>query len=144
MASTAVKLGDVEDAFECVDAGGYGEIDAWVDRDSGAIFIRFPPGMAEQDPDLPDDIDTNDRYSAVPGGRDLDLGVRLVMRFAYERMPEHADTISDIFHRRGAYRRFKDFLDRQGRLEDWYDYERQAKLQALREWCEDNNIVVVE
>lgn len=144
MANATVKLGDVEHAFECVNAGGYDEINAWIDRDNGAIFIQFPPGMTDEEPEFPDDIDTNDRYVVVPGGRDLDLGTSLVMRFAHERMPEHADTISDIFHRRGAYRRFKDFLDQQDRLGDWCDYERQAKLQALREWCKDNGIAVVE
>lgn len=144
MAAPNVKLAELEDAFDCVCASQFDEIEAWVDRDTGAVLVRFPADLTGEDPELPDDLDSNDRYLPIPGQRDMDMGIHLVMQFAHERMPGHAGTISDIFRRRGAYRRFKDFLDRHDRLDDWHDYEARARRQALREWCQDNGMVLVE
>ncbi|MBV8105015.1 MAG: hypothetical protein JO223_10410 [Hyphomicrobiales bacterium] len=89
----------------------------------------------------PDDIDSDD-YIAVPGPRDLDLGSRLVMRFADDVMSDHADEIATIFSRKGAYGRFKDFLVRHGALDQWYEYEAAAREKALRAWCADNGLEV--
>lgn len=146
MTGPKVKLGELEDAFDCVCASDFDEIKAWVDRDTGAVFVRFPPEVTGEDPELPDDLDTNDRYLPIPARMDMnmDTGIHLVMGFAHEHMPEHADTISDIFRRRGAYRRFKDFLDQYDRRNDWHEHEARARRQALREWCQDNDIILVE
>ena len=64
------------------------------------------------------------------------------MRFAAERLDNHYDEIADIFSRKGAYRRFKDFLRRVGALDSWYEYESEAQERALREWCAENGIEV--
>ncbi|MGA8711624.1 MAG: hypothetical protein WB647_01230 [Roseiarcus sp.] len=78
----------------------------------------------------------------MPGPRALDLGSRLVMRFAEDVMSDHADEIAAIFSRKGAYGRFKDFLVRVGALNQWYEYEAAATEKALREWCAENGIEV--
>ena len=80
--------------------------------------------------ELPDDIDSGD-YLALPGPRDLDLGSRLVMRFADEVLSDHADEIARIFSRKGAYAWFKDFLVRLGALDKWRDYENAATEKAM-------------
>ena len=90
----------------------------------------------------PEDIGDDEKYLQLPDPRDLDLGKRLVMRFAAERLERHYDEIADIFRRKGAYRRFKDFLMRLGALERWYEFESEAKEKALREWCAENGIEV--
>jgi hypothetical protein len=41
-----------------------------------------------------------------------------------------------MFQRRGAYARFKDLLDREGLLDQWYAYETAVTERALRAWCE--------
>ncbi len=41
---------------------------------------------------------------------------------------------------RGAYRRFKDFLEQKDLLQSWYDFENQRDEEALREWARDNKI----
>jgi hypothetical protein len=33
---------------------------------------------------------------------------------------------------------------RRGVLDRWYDFQAKAEAQALREWCEDNEIEVVD
>ncbi len=58
------------------------------------------------------------------------------MDFAHEQLaPDDARRVADFFHHRGAYGRFKDLLERKNQLQHWYDYERQAKQQRLRQWC---------
>ena len=47
-----------------------------------------------------------------------------------------------IFHKRGAYARFKDLLQRKNALDRWYDFEAEATEAALREWCEINGITI--
>ena len=47
-----------------------------------------------------------------------------------------------IFRRKGAYSRYKDFLESKGVLENWYEYENERQKVALKEWCKENNIEV--
>ena len=53
--------------------------------------------------------------------------MRLHWRLRPSGASEHYDEIDAIFSRKGAYRRFKDFLARVGALERWYAYENEAK-----------------
>jgi organic hydroperoxide reductase OsmC/OhrA len=46
--------------------------------------------------------------------------------------------------RKGAYRRFKDLLDSAGLLEEWYGLEDAILEKALRDWCEENDIDMVD
>jgi hypothetical protein len=55
-----------------------------------------------------------------------------------------AGRVRDIFGRRGAYRRFKDFLETRSMLEKWYAFEEKATAEALRKWCEENGIELAE
>jgi hypothetical protein len=95
---------------------------------------------SDLDEELPEDIEDSDRYIAVPHKDDLDLGTRLVMRFAEEKWPERSETIRALFHRRGAYARFKELLLQEGRLEQWRQFEADATDRALAEWCAENGI----
>jgi hypothetical protein len=67
-----------------------------------------------------------------------------VFAFAEQVMPDHYDTVRDIFRRRGAYGRFKDFLDAKRMLERWYDFEAKAAERALRAWCQENGIELTD
>jgi hypothetical protein len=58
-------------------------------------------------------------------------------------MPQHDERVASIFSRKGAYARFKDFLDSEGALDKWRAYEEEATERALREWCEDNDIELI-
>ena len=127
-------------AFEWVSSNAGFANTAWVSRETGKIYWHTDFG--DNFEELPEDIDDAEKYVALPSPRDLDLGTRLVMRFAAERLDEHYDEIAAIFSRKGAYRRFKDFLLRLGALDDWYAYENEAKEKALREWCAENGVEV--
>ncbi len=132
------KLTELVDAFEWVSAGELFENTAYVHRESGRIYLASSEN--EVDEELPEDIEDDTLYLAVPNKRELDLGNRLALRFAEKLSPGSYELVDGYFHKKGAYARFKDLLDRQGRLEEWYQYEAMAVEQALREWCEENGL----
>ena len=90
------------------------------------------------------DLDVADRYLEIPHKNDFDLGNQLAFRFVRERLPGQSRRVADIFHRRGAHRRFKELLAAEGCLEQWYAFETEATDQALREWCQENDIQLDE
>lgn len=104
--------------------------------------------MSELNPieeeEIPNDLETADRYLAIPHKHDLDLGQRLVFRFVEARVPHRYTRVSDIFRHRGAYGRFKELLAAEGCLDEWYAFEAEATEQALKSWCRANDIQLVE
>ncbi|OBS53417.1 hypothetical protein A8B73_06395 [Methylosinus sp. 3S-1] len=127
-------------AHEFVSTNGGGDAEAFLRRESGMIYWRSID--IEDFEELPDDLDDEEKYLAIPGKRQLDLGKQLVLDFARERLPDLYDDIRDIFRRKGAYGRFKGLLERRGALEDWHAFEAKAQEQALKEWCEENGIEI--
>lgn len=128
---------------------------AYICRTTGKIIYQSPDHMdgdhwsdEDQDDDDSDearpdvDYDDDTRYCMVPNKDSLDLGSRLVRQFAEECMPDHWHEVSDIFRRRGAYRRFKDLLADLGKLDEWYKYEQAATESALLAWAEEEGITV--
>lgn len=138
-----VKFGDIEDAFFFV-SGSDGESTAFLQKSTGRVFCRSETGdLDEIEAAGIDEADMDaDDWVALPGKHDLDLGQRLVYRFASERLPQEYDRIRAIFSRRGAYARFKDFLAEKEMLQSWYDFEQEAEKQALLQWCRENDIAV--
>jgi len=134
-----VAWDDILLAFEFVSMGE-SDNSAYLSRETGEVFWRSNFG-ADFD-ELPNDIDDGAKYLALPDPSALDLGKPLVMRFAEEEFADHYDEVTQIFSRRGAYRRFRDLLTRERALDKWYAFEAAAKEKALREWCADNGVAV--
>src|SRR6516162_11956722 len=99
--------------------------------------------FGDNDEELPGDID-DEKYISIPDKRELDLGKPLVLDFAREFLSDDYDEVRHIFSRRGAYRRFKDLLVRRGALDQWEDFSDKAEEAALREWCVENGIEIME
>jgi hypothetical protein len=134
-----VKYSDLSDAFDFVSFGSFSEHQALVSVKTGAIYW-FAGGESMNDDELPDDIEMPDRYIEVPSKDELGLGSRLALGFAEEQLPHQLNRIVGFFRHPGAYRRFKDLLEFEGRLEKWYAYEAEATEKALRVWCVENDI----
>jgi len=139
----AVKLSDLELAFMYQDAA-HMEPDAgvWIDRETETILYQYEEGAVDDPEPLPDDIDENPRYLALPTRHDLDLGRPLALEFVDKFLPQAYDEIHDTLRRRGGWHRFKDHLDDAGLLKKWYEYYEQRSREALIEWCEAEGIVV--
>jgi hypothetical protein len=138
-----VKYDDLSMAFDFVSFAGPMEHRAYVSLDTGAIYWISETNPIEEE-ELPDDLETSDRYIAIPHKSELDLGHNLVFRFVEERLPGRYTDVQACFRRRGAYARFKELLAAEGCLEEWYAFEAESTDRALREWCIANEIHVTE
>jgi hypothetical protein len=133
-------LNDLREAFEFVCAGGGGEHQAFLCKQSGKLYCRSE--LCDDMDILPDDIDDSEKFLPIPDKRELDLGKPLALDFARQFLPGDFDDVRQIFSRRGAYAKFKNLLDRRGMLNQWYAFEAEAEESALKMWCELNSIEV--
>ncbi len=138
----SVSFTELSDAFQFVRAGHNEENQAYLCKESGKIYCHseFVPDLDE----LRDDIEDEEKYLRIPDQRSLDLGKPLALDFAREFLPDDFDQVRDFFRRKGAYAKFKTLVVRRGVLDRWYDFQVKARERALRTWCEDNEIAVVD
>ena len=97
-------------------------------------------GRIELEEELPEDFESSDRYLALPHKNDLNLGRDLALSFAEQYLSKDYEKVVGYFHKRGAYSRFKDLLEHRGVLETWFNYEKVATEEALRQWCGEHGI----
>jgi hypothetical protein len=137
------SLKEIRDAFEFVDmGGGLGEQRAFLCRRTGKVYWHSEfSDVDELNDELPDDIEDDEKYIAIPNKRELGLGKPLVLDFAREFLPSDVDEVRHIFDNRGAYRKFRALLARRNAVDRWYEFELKATERALREWCELNSII---
>ena len=128
-----IRLKDLQEAFEFVSAGGGGEHQAFLCKQSGKLYCHSD--LCDDLDILPDDIDDAGKFLPIPDKQELDLGKPLALAFTREFLPGDFDDVRQFFSRRGAYARFKALLDQRGVLADWYAFEAKAEEKALREWC---------
>ncbi len=136
----AVRLDDLEMAFEYVSSGGPMEYEAYLSLETGTIHYHSEYGEIEQP--LPDDVDNEDKYILIPQKRYFGLGKRLALSFTEQFLPKHLDSVTAIFKRSGAFPRFKQLLEVNGQIDQWHSFENEALTQAIRQWCEDNEITI--
>ena len=128
---------DIHNAFGFVSSAAYGMNSAVVRKDTGEILYRSEMsgtdeiGEKDKDPD---------QWVAIPHRNDLALGQPLVFEFVKANLPDEYDEVRQIFKKRGAYGRFKEFLESKGFLERWHKYSDQREEMALRRWCEENGV----
>ena len=134
-----IKYDDLSTAFDFVSSAAPMEHRAYVSLDTGTIYWISELNPFEEE-ELPPDLETSDRYLAIPHRSDLDLGRGLALRFVEARLPHRYDKVGAIFRHRGAYAHFKELLAAEGCLEEWYAFEAEATDRALREWCRLNEI----
>ncbi len=138
-----VRHDDLSLAFDFVSYAAPTEHSAYVSLDTGKIYWTSDSSDAF-DEEIPDDLETSDRYLAIPHKNELDLGRRLALRFAAQVLPARYDQIEGFFRQQRAYARFKDLLEREGVLERWYSFESDAVESALRQWCAENGLELVQ
>ena len=136
----SVRLDDLEMAVEFVSAGEPMEYEAYLSLETGTIHYHSEYGEIEEP--LPDDIDDQDKYVLIPQKRYFGLGKSLALGYAERFLPNHLDAVRTIFKRSGAFGRFKELLAVHDKLDHWHVFEREATIQAIREWCEDNGITI--
>jgi hypothetical protein len=136
-----VSLNDLLDALEYVSSVVTVEACAYVSRDTGSVY--FVGTDMEPEEGAPENLESSDRYVAVPSKQELDLGKRVALRFAEAHLPEHYATIRSIFSHPRAYGQFKELLEERGQLAAWYEFENNAQRETLREWCDAEGFEVI-
>jgi len=128
---------EIQNAFSFVSSDEYGMNRALLCLDNGEIYYHSENGDFDE---LDEDKFDCYHFIEIPHKNDLDLGHKLVFDFAEQRLADELDRVQQIFSSRGAYRRFKDFLEQKELLQSWYDFANQREEEALREWVLDNKI----
>jgi len=136
-----VNRDDIELAFSFVSSSAPMENQAYISLDTGQIYWVSEFNPVEEE--VPEDLESSDRYLALPHKNELCRGRNLALDFAHDELPDRYHEVEAIFHRKGAYRRFKDLLASVGLLDKWHKFEEAALDQALREWCAAHSIAIV-
>ena len=116
-------------------------VDVYLSKQTGELI--YGPEMSlwdGEDHEVPDDIDDEEKYVAVPNQWDLGLGKPLALKFTEQFLPDDLRKVGDIFSRSDAFPRFRDLLEYRDAVQQWRDFEEKATAQALREWCEEHDI----
>jgi hypothetical protein len=131
-------------AYEFVETGN-GLHEAFLCRLTGKIYFRAEfTDLEEFNDELPDDIEDDEKYVAIPDKKALGLGKPLALDFAREVLPDEFDEVRHIFSKSSAYKKFRALLTRTNALDRWYDFESKATERLLREWCGLNSIEVAD
>ena len=115
---------------------------AYISLDTGAIYWISELNPLEEE--VPDDLETSDRYLAIPHKNDLELGTNLALDFAAQELSDQYARVEGFFQHRGAYARFKELLAKEGRLDKWYAFEAEFTTRALKNWCRENDIRLIQ
>jgi hypothetical protein len=137
----SINLDELRNAFEFVSSGPSSQNFAYMCMDTGIIYWKS--NVMDLEEEIPTDLDTSDRYIAVPHKNDLQLGQSLALSFIDQEIPHEYNFVASLFRKRGAYRRFKELLQSVGLLEKWFAFEANASDIALQNWCNENNIELV-
>lgn len=135
-----IKFSDIELAFEYVSSAPMSSNTAILCKESGEIY--YSSDYVDED-EIPEEVNYRDDCIAIPHKNDLDLGRNLVFEFVDQHLPDDLVRVRRIFGKRGAYARYKDLLDNRGFLQKWYDFENTRQTETLREWCKDNDIMLI-
>ena len=132
-----IKFQDIELAFEYASSAQPLMNSAYISKTTGQIYYHSE--MYDSD-ELPEDFYERHDYIEIPHKNDLDLGQRLVWQFVNTEIPGLADKIKGFFSRRGAYSKYKSFLEEIGLLKKWFEFEETSTKETLKEWCNENDI----
>lgn len=134
-----IDFNEIELAFMYVSSSQPFMNSAYLSKATGEIY--YSSEMFDSD-ELPEDIDESVDYVAIPHKNDLNLGQKLVWRFVEKEIPGLSEKVSVFFRKKGAYSRYKSFLDDIGLLEKWHDFEDTKTREALRKWCMEKGIEI--
>jgi hypothetical protein len=132
-----MKFDDFELAFDFVSMGQPFEHSAYISKITGETYYHSEFGDSDE---IPDDIYENDDYVEIPHKNDLDLGRNLVFQFVEQEIPKHYEEVRSYFSHKGAYSRYKDFLEGINMLDKWYEFEARKTKAALLNWCEKKGL----
>ena len=137
-----IKYDDLEMAYSYASSGYMIDSQAYICRETGQVFYTSDDDW--DDIQVPENLDDGTLYAQVPDQADFNLGKRLVFEFTDRQLPDEYESVKRIFRRSGAYGRFKEFLYRRGKLDEWYTFENTAIENALVKWATQEGFTVAD
>jgi len=108
-----MNFSEIESAFEFVSMDQPYAHRAYLSKTTGETFYQSEMNDFDE---LPEDIYEIDDYIEIPHKNDLGLGQRIVWQFVEKEIPGLADKVRSFFSRKGAYSKYKAFLEEIGLL----------------------------
>lgn len=133
---------DVVDSLQMISQGDRYYYDSYLDE---LVYLSVEETGLESCEGLEEEIeeDVTGRFVRLPTYYDFNP-YAFMERYVYH-LPEGdlSDRLSRAIRGRGAFRRFKNELERCDRLEDWYVFEAQCYKELVLDWCQENEIAIV-
>ncbi|HEM2865275.1 UPF0158 family protein [Streptococcus suis] len=138
----AVWFQDVVDALQMLSQGDRYYYNSYLDE---LVYLSVEETGLESREGLEEEIeeDVTGRFVRLPTYYDFNP-YAFMERYVYH-LPEGdlSDRLSRAIRGRGAFRRFKNELERCDRLEEWYAFETQCYKELVLDWCQENEIAIV-
>jgi hypothetical protein len=131
------------------------DVTAYLDCDTGKVMTIGDEIASLSERDEPDEWADWER-ELIEVLREVEKGSKRYVQlpstwdvYEWDIMRRFSNTVGDHrvkellllqIHGRGAFRRFKDELDRSGLLDRWYEFKRNALREQAIEWCTENDI----
>ena len=149
-----VRLNDIVDALEMQ----FDESSSFLDRDTGhvetvsQVLLREAEESGDdEEPDLPTwqkqqweiakRIVSTDRFQKLPTKFEVHEWA-IMQDFSYSAEPDRIrEDLLHAIHGAGAFRNFKDTLQRHRIESAWFAFRAEALRQIALNWCEENHIV---
>lgn len=134
---------DVIDALQMISQGDRYYYDSRIDE---LVYLSVGEFRLESREGLEEEIeeDVAGRFVGLPTYYDFNPYTFMELYISDLTDGDLSDRLSRAIRGRGAFRRFKNELERCDRLEEWYAFETQCYKELVLEWCQENKIAIVD
>ncbi|HGK7343872.1 TPA: hypothetical protein ACJ51Y_000290 [Streptococcus suis] len=139
----AVWFQDVVDSLQMISQGDRYYYDSYLDE---LVYLSVEETGLESREGLEEEIeeDVAGRFVGLPTYYDFNPYTFMELYISDLTDGDLSDRLSRAIRGRGAFRRFKNELERCDRLEDWYVFETQCYKELVLDWCQENEIAIVD
>ncbi|HFI2462738.1 TPA: UPF0158 family protein [Streptococcus suis] len=133
---------DVIDALQMISQGDRYYYDSRIDE---LVYLSVEETGLEVREGLEEEIeeDVAGRFVGLPTYYDFNPYTFMELYISDLTDGDLSDRLSRAIRGRGAFRRFKNELERCDRLEEWYAFETQCYKELVLDWCQENEIAIV-
>ncbi|MFM0818174.1 UPF0158 family protein [Streptococcus suis] len=139
----AVWFQDVIDSLQMLDQGDRYYYDSHLDE---LVYLSVGEFRLESREGLEEEIeeDVMGRFVRLPTYYDFNTYTFMELYISDLTDGDLSGHLSRAIRGRGAFRRFKNELERCDRLEEWYAFETQCYKELVLDWCQENKIAIVD
>ncbi|HEM3939962.1 TPA: hypothetical protein U1V32_001711 [Streptococcus suis] len=139
----AVSFQDVVDSLQMISQGDRYYYDSHIDE---LVYLSVGEFRIESRDGLEEEIeeDVAGRFVGLPTYYDFNPYTFMELYISDLTDGDLSGRLSRAIRGRGAFRRFKNELERCDRFEEWYAFETQCYKELVLEWGQENKIAIVD